>query len=217
MDLQIYKKIKEDTNMSNVSSVGSNYTDSYRSYSGSSKNTTAAAAKSDAKSSVAATFTASAEGRAAVGKMSESDRAALVAQLKADTQSRTDQLTSIVSKMLEKQGVAIGTADDMWKILAGGNFKVDAATKAQAQADIAEDGYWGVKQTSQRIFDFAMALSGGDKDTMEKMRSAFEKGFKQATATWGKELPSISQDTYNAVEKMFDDYAKSFDVDNTEA
>lgn len=197
--------------MSNVSSVGSNYTDVYSNYSASkTKNTTQAEETKNTAGTAAVSFKASAEGRAAVGKMSDADRAALVSQLKADVQSRTDQLTSIVTKMLEKQGVAIGTADDMWKILAGGNFTVDAATKAQAQADIAEDGYWGVKQTSQRIFDFAMALSGGDQKTMEKMRSAFEKGFKQATSAWGKELPSISKDTYDAVEKMFDDYAASF-------
>lgn len=203
--------------MSNVGSVGSNYTDAYSSYSASkTKNTTQAEETKNTANTAAVSFKASAEGRAAVGKMSDADRAALVSQLKADVQSRTDQLTSIVTKMLEKQGVAIGTADDMWKILAGGNFTVDAATKAQAQADIAEDGYWGVKQTSQRIFDFAMALSGGDQETMEKMRSAFEKGFKQATSTWGKELPSISKDTYDAVEKMFDDYAASFQNDSNE-
>lgn len=203
--------------MSNVSSVGSNYTDVYSNYSASkTKNTTQAEETKNTAGTAAVSFKASAEGRAAVGKMSDADRAALVSQLKADVQSRTDQLTSIVTKMLEKQGVAIGTADDMWKILAGGNFTVDAATKAQAQADIAEDGYWGVKQTSQRIFDFAMALSGGDQETMEKMRSAFEKGFKQATSAWGKELPSISKDTYDAVEKMFDDYAASFQSDSNE-
>lgn len=203
--------------MSNVSSVGSSYTDAYSSYSASkTKNTTPSEGAKNAASTAAVSFQASAEGRAAVGKMSDADRAALVSQLKADVQSRTNQLTSIVTKMLEKQGVAIGTADDMWKNLAGGNFTVDAATKAQAQADIAEDGYWGVKQTSQRIFDFAMALSGGDQETMEKMRSAFEKGFKQATAAWGKELPSISKNTYDAVEKMFDDYAASFQNDSNE-
>ncbi len=203
--------------MSNVSSVGSNYTDAYSSYSASkAKNTTQTEGAKNTANTAAVSFKASAEGRAAVGKMSDADRAALVSQLKADVQFRTDQLTSIVTKMLEKQGVAIGTADDMWKILAGGNFTVDAATKAQAQADIAEDGYWGVKQTSQRIFDFAMALSGGDQKTMEKMRSAFEKGFKQATSAWGKELPSISKDTYDAVEKMFDDYAASFQSDSNE-
>ena len=203
--------------MSNVSSVGSNYTDVYSNYSASkTKNTTQAEETKNTAGTAAVSFKASAEGRAAVGKMSDADRAALVSQLKADVQSRTDQLTSIVTKMLGKQGVAIGTADDMWKILAGGNFTVDVATKAQAQADIAEDGYWGVKQTSQRIFDFAMALSGGDQKTMEKMRSAFEKGFKQATSAWGKELPSISKDTYDAVEKMFDDYAASFQSDSNE-
>jgi hypothetical protein len=97
----------------------------------------------------------------------------------------------------------------MWSFLASGDFTVDAATKAQAQKDIADDGYWGVSQTSQRIFDFAMALTGGDETQMEKMRTAFEKGFKQATSAWGKELPDISQKTYDATEKLFDDYAAS--------
>jgi hypothetical protein len=39
------------------------------------------------------------------------------------------------------------------------------------------------------------------------MRSAFEKGFKEATKTWGKELPDISKQTYDAVMKGFDDMA----------
>lgn len=43
-----------------------------------------------------------------------------------------------------------------------GDFTVDAATKAQAQKDISEDGYYGVKQTSERLFDFASALAGDD-------------------------------------------------------
>ena len=202
--------------MANVNSVGSNYTDVYGAYNTSGTPKAETKDTQTASNTTAATFEASAKGREKASKMSASDRATLVSQLKADAQSRTEQMTSIVTKMLQKQGVTIGKADDMWKVLAGGNFTVDAATKAQAQADIAEDGYWGVSQTSQRIFDFAMALSGGDKDTMEKMRSAFEKGFKQATATWGKELPSISRDTYSAVEKLFDDYASSFESDTQE-
>lgn len=202
--------------MANVNSVGSNYTDVYGAYNTSGTKKAETKETQTASNTTAATFEASAKGREKASKMSASDRAALVSQLKADAQSRTEQMTSIVTKMLQKQGVTIGKADDMWKVLAGGNFTVDAATRAQAQADIAEDGYWGVSQTSQRIFDFAMALSGGDKDTMEKMRSAFEKGFKQATATWGKKLPSISQDTYSAVEKLFDDYASSFESDTQE-
>ena len=86
-------------------------------------------------------------------------------------------------------------------------FTVDPATQAQAQADIAEDGYWGVSQTSQRILDFATALTGGDPDKIEEMRSAFLKGYKQAEKTWGGNLPDISKQTYDAVMKGFDDMA----------
>ncbi len=91
---------------------------------------------------------------------SKTDNAAIVAKLKADAEQRTAQLRSIVEQMMTKQGVAIGTADDMWKFLAKGDFTVSADVKAQAQADIADDGYWGVEQTSDRILDFAKALSG---------------------------------------------------------
>lgn len=131
---------------------------------------------------------------------------AIISQLKADAEARTQQLQQLVQQMISKQGNAYGQANDMWKFLASGNFTVDAQTKAQAQADIAEDGYWGVKQTSERIFDFAKALSGGDMDKMKEMQAAFEKGFKQATKTWGKELPQISQDTRSAVNKLFEDF-----------
>lgn len=132
----------------------------------------------------------------------------LVNKLKADAEARTSQLRSLVEQMISKQGNAYGAANDIWKFLASGSFTVDAATKAQAQADIAEDGYWGVNQTSDRIIDFATALTGGDPDKIEEMRSAFEKGFKKATGAWGKDLPDISQRTYDAVMEKFDKMAE---------
>lgn len=131
----------------------------------------------------------------------------LVNKLKADAEARTSQLKSLVEKLIAGQGNAIGTADDIWSFLRKGEFTVDAATKAQAQADIAEDGYWGVEATSDRILDFAKALTGGDPSKIEEMREAFEKGFKQATETWGGKLPEISQKTYDAVLSKFDAWA----------
>lgn len=133
---------------------------------------------------------------------------ALVEKMKADAEARTSQLKSLVEQMISKQGKTLGQADSIWSFLAGGNFTVDAATKAQAQKDIADDGYWGVEQTSSRIVDFATALTGGDPDQIEKMRAAFEKGFKNATSTWGKTLPDISQRTYAAVMEKFDKLAE---------
>ena len=132
---------------------------------------------------------------------------ALIAKLKADADQRTEQLRSLVEKIMLGQGNAIGTADDMWNFLRKGDFTVDAETKAQAQADIAEDGYWGVEKTSDRIVDFAKALCGGDPDKIEEMKEAFEKGFKQAEKTWGGELPEISKKTYDAVFEKFDAWA----------
>ncbi|MBO4456188.1 MAG: hypothetical protein J5802_00565 [Butyrivibrio sp.] len=146
-----------------------------------------------------------------ITKMSASDRAAIVSQLKSAAEQRENQLISLVQKTLSGQAGAYGkaTGDDIWKTLAGGNFTVDAATKAQAQNDIGEDGYWGVKQTSQRLFDFACALAGDDVDKMKEMQKAMEKGFKLATQAWGKELPSICSDTINAANNLFEDYYRS--------
>ncbi|MCR4650969.1 MAG: hypothetical protein K5662_04370 [Lachnospiraceae bacterium] len=131
----------------------------------------------------------------------------LVAKLQADTEARVANLRSIVEKLISGQGNALGQADDIWSFLRKGDFTVDAATKAQAEADIAEDGYWGVNQTSDRILDFAKALTGGDPSKIEEMREAFKKGFESATKTWGDTLPDISQKTYEATMKKFDEWA----------
>ena len=132
----------------------------------------------------------------------------LVNQLKADAEARTSQLKSLVEQMMTKQSTAYGQANDIWQFLKSGSYKVDPATKLQAQKDIAEDGYWGVKQTSDRILSFANALTGGDPDKIEEMRAAFEKGYKQAARTWGGNLPSICQQTYDAVLSGFDKMAE---------
>lgn len=173
-----------------------------------SKNTDVAATYESSDSS-AKTSTSSVKSKAA--------NPALVAKLKADSDNRMQQLQSLVTTMFKKQGITIGTADDMWKALASGNFTADADTIAKAKEDISEDGYWGVKQTSERIFDFAQALAGDDEEKMKTMKEAVEKGFKEATKTWGKELPDISKDTYNAVMDKFDKYFSSKKTDSTEA
>ena len=166
--------------------------------------------KTTAYSGVAATYEHASQSEGLVAAVNKkASNASIVAQLKADQETRMAQMQSLVTKMFSKQGITIGTADDMWKVLASGNFTADADTIAKAKEDISEDGYWGVKQTSSRIFDFAMALAGDDEEKMQKMKAAVEKGFKLATKSWGKELPDISKNTYSAVMDKFDDYFAS--------
>lgn len=145
-------------------------------------------------------------------KMTDSQRSELVSKLQSDQEARHNQLLNMVQKLFNKQantyGQSIGQSSDMWKFLASGKFTVDAETRAQAQADIAEDGYYGVKKTSERMFEFAMALSGGDMDKMKELQSAVEKGYKQAEKTWGGNLPDISKQTLDATNQLFEDYYK---------
>lgn len=146
-----------------------------------------------------------------ITKMSDSDRAALVKSLKDDLNSQMSRFTNMMTQTFQKQGITAASleGDNFWKFMASGNYSVDAKTKAEAQEAISEDGFWGVKQTSQRIFDFAAALAGDDVETMKKMQAAVEKGFEQAGAAWGGDLPSICGDTHTAVNKLFDDYYAS--------
>ena len=141
-----------------------------------------------------------------INKMSAEDRAALVQQLKQDQADRQNQLAQLVQKMFTDQAGVSKLAD----LFSPENLKdVSPEDIAKAKEDVAEDGYWGVKQTSQRLFDFASALAGDDPDKMKEMQAAMEKGFKEATAAWGDELPGISKDTLAAANKLFDDYYAS--------
>ena len=141
-----------------------------------------------------------------INKMSAEDRAALVQQLKQDQVDRQNQLAQLVQKMFSDQaGVS-----KLSELFSPDNLKnVSAEDIAQAKKDIEEDGYWGVKQTSQRLFDFASALAGDDPEKMKEMQAAMEKGFKEATGAWGDDLPDICQETLAAANKMFDEYYAS--------
>ncbi len=160
-------------------------------------------------------YESSSETKTASTKKTYTPDTNLINKLKAEADARTSQLRSLVEQMMGKQANAYGQANDIWQFLREGNFTVDPATKAQAQADIAEDGYWGVEQTSDRIIQFATALTGGDPDKIEEMRSAFKKGFKQAEETWGGSLPDISQKTYDAVMEKFDKLAEEAGLKTT--
>lgn len=128
---------------------------------------------------------------------------ATVERLLEEAEKRHQGLRDLVEKMLLKQGETFTDATDMYALLREGKLEVDPEVSQQAQKDIAEDGYWGVEQTSERLFSFAKALSGGDPDKADLMMDAVLKGFDEATKAWGGELPEISQKTLDAtIEKM---------------
>ena len=131
----------------------------------------------------------------------------LVDQLKADLEQQKARFLNTVKDMLSKQGITVAEGEGIWKQIASGNFQVDDETRAAAQQSISEDGYWGVTQTSERFIKYAKALTGGDPAKAEEMREAFKKGYAEAEKAWGGALPELSQKTYDATMKLFDDWA----------
>ncbi|MCR4789064.1 MAG: hypothetical protein K5888_10790 [Lachnospiraceae bacterium] len=162
-------------------------------------------AASSPDNSVAAVYERSSSDQEVVSESSKKTYAPnedLIAKMKADSEQRTAQLKSLVEKIILHQA---DKGSSIFEIL---GREYSAEDIAKAKEDISEDGYWGVKQTSQRILDFAVALTGGDPDKIEEMRSAFEKGYKMAEKTWGGELPDICKQTYEAVFAGFDKMAE---------
>ncbi|MCR5527129.1 MAG: hypothetical protein K6F39_07075 [Lachnospiraceae bacterium] len=194
------------------------------------KNTSTSAAEK------AAVYTASTETEKANDSVSSkmnasTDYTNVISKLQADAEARTANLRSIVEKLMLGQGKASAFAVDgeeisdesIWKFLASGDYEVSPEVKAQAQEDIAEGGYWSVEETSDRIVDFAIALSGNDSSKADELLEAFKKGYEQAEKLWGGELPEISKKTFDSVLDKFDQWkngtyppAETEDVESSE-
>lgn len=128
---------------------------------------------------------------------------ATIDRLLSEAEANANKLKDLVESMLLRQGKTLGNANDIYGLLREGKLQVDDETRLQAQKDIAEDGYWGVEQTSERLFSFAKALTGGDPAQADAMIKAVKKGFEEAEKAWGGALPQISRDTIDrTISKM---------------
>lgn len=126
------------------------------------------------------------------------DYSSVVATMKKELSTKNEQLQNLVTKLLGKQAGKYTKLADLFK-----DIQADPATIEQAQKDIADDGYWGVEQTSDRLVSMAQALSGGDTSKTDTLIAAIKKGFDEATEAWGDKLPDICQKTIDAaVKKM---------------
>lgn len=115
-------------------------------------------------------------------------------------------LRQLVVKTLLDQGAA--TQIDT----GSGILDLATMTPEEAQALIADDGYFGVAQTSDRIVDFAIGAFGNDPAKLQQMKDSIDKGFLEAQQAFGGALPEISQKTYDAIMEKLDAFAAGFNV-----
>jgi hypothetical protein len=112
-----------------------------------------------------------------------------------------DLLRGLVLNIFKEQGLDYKIATD--------NSEIDLSTitPEDAQELIADDGYFGVEKTSERIFNFAVGMAGGDPAKIDAIRQGVENGFQEALDAFGGWLPDISHETYDSVMQKLDDWA----------
>ena len=119
-------------------------------------------------------------------------------QLNSGDDARFGMLRDLVVNLLQEQGINT-------KIAIGDNeINLAAVTPEEAQELVSEDGYFGVEQTSERIFQFAVGIAGGDPSRIDAIKEGIDKGFAEAKKAFGDWLPDISYDTYDAVMQKLD-------------
>ena len=80
---------------------------------------------------------------------------------------------------------------------------IQELSQDEAKALIAEDGFFGVAKTSDRIADFVLAGAGDDVEKLKAGREGILRGYNQAEKAWGGTLPDISKETLEkALEKV---------------
>lgn len=74
----------------------------------------------------------------------------------------------------------------------------------EAAGLVAEDGYFGVAKTSQRLADFVITGGGTDLKRLQAGREGIIKGYNEAEKMWGGKLPEISQQTLTKALELID-------------
>ncbi len=142
-----------------------------------------------------------------------------LAKIVAEAEQKSNQLLTLTNALFKKQSdkftLATSTYDQLknntlqlQEALDTNTLTADAQTIENAKVDIAEDGYYGVKKTSDRLIDFAKALSGGDPSKIELLRDSVIKGFSAVSGDLNDRLPDICKDTFNATMDKFDSWAE---------
>lgn len=116
-------------------------------------------------------------------------------------------LRSLVTKTLKDQGLALRAG-----IGEGEMDEIQQMTPEEAQALIADDGYWGVEKTSDRIVAFATSAAGNDPVLLGQIKEGINKGFKMAMEAFGGNLPDISYKTYDSVMKKLDEWGRGLET-----
>ena len=79
----------------------------------------------------------------------------------------------------------------------------------EAKNLVSEEGFFGVKNTSDRVAGFVLNFAGDDLDVLQKGRDGVVQGFEEAKKMFGGELPDISYKTQERTLALIDEKMNS--------
>jgi len=125
------------------------------------------------------------------------------ADMRTSEDPQLNLLRSLVLQIFEEQGLATKLS------MGDRSIDIKSLTPGQAQELVAEDGYFGIEQTSERIFQGAIGIAGGDPARLDAILKGIEKGFAEADKAFGGTLPEISYKTRDAVLEKLSNWAEA--------
>lgn len=123
-----------------------------------------------------------------------------ISLLLEESEAASAHLRRIIEDLLRRQGIEIGKLGE----LKSEDVKVDQKARDEAKQMIEEGGPLSAESVSDRIVDFAKAISDGDKSRLSVLRDAIDQGFEEAKDFFGGELPEISTQTYDLIQEKLD-------------
>ncbi|NLC27770.1 MAG: hydrogenase-4 component G [Campylobacteraceae bacterium] len=81
---------------------------------------------------------------------------------------------------------------------------IESLTQSEAKSLVAENGFFGVAKTAERLSNFVIAGGGDDLEKLQEGRKGIIQGFKEAEKIWGGRLFDISYETLDKALEAID-------------
>ena len=140
-------------------------------------------------------------------KLTKSEVKEIKEQINDNFVAYTFNVTNIQVGLLEQKDDFLSEYEEFQNFLNDIGYEgksIAELSEEEAAELVSEDGFFGIKQTSERIANFVIDGAAGDEDLLRAGREGMLEGFKQAEEMWGGELPEISQKTIEAAIELVD-------------
>jgi len=140
-------------------------------------------------------------------KLSKDEVNDIKAQIKENANAYALQSVNVQGKLTLKEVDFATEYEDFQNFLSDIGYEgkpIGQLSQDEAAKLVADDGFFGIEETSKRMAGFVINGAGGDEDKLRSGREGMLQGFKAAEITWGGKLPEISQKTMEAALELVD-------------